>query len=168
MKKLLKLMTLNLMVAVMAFALSLDSEAARKSKKKRVSKKKRTEKVYRAPASKRSAERKAVASKRRVSKKRRVARKKRRSKVMGQQKLETQEKMNANSVLARDESVEEEESFQRAPAGGSMSSGTKPLEIRGQTRNLNMLLVLKNKKEKIEFVHSREDYNGEILNTTPF
>jgi hypothetical protein len=39
----------------------------------------------------------------------------------------------------------------------------KPLEVNGQSRNLNMMLVLRNDKDKIKFVHPRENYHDEIL-----
>ena len=41
----------------------------------------------------------------------------------------------------------------------------KPLKVTGQTRTLSMLLVLKNKKEKNDFVQVRQNYRSEILNT---
>jgi hypothetical protein len=43
------------------------------------------------------------------------------------------------------------------------SSGSqKPLEVNGQSRNLNMMLVLRNDKDKIKFVRPRESYRDEI------
>lgn len=39
----------------------------------------------------------------------------------------------------------------------------KPLEVNGQSRNLNMMLVLRNDKDKIKFVKIRENYRDEIL-----
>ena len=39
------------------------------------------------------------------------------------------------------------------------------LKVRGQSRNLNMLLVLKSKQEKISFIKLKKEYNDEILNT---
>jgi hypothetical protein len=41
----------------------------------------------------------------------------------------------------------------------------KALEVRGQSRNLSMMLVLKNRKENIDFVHPREHYQNEIRAT---
>ena len=41
--------------------------------------------------------------------------------------------------------------------------GRKPLEVKGQSRNLNMMLVLRNEKDKIKFVKMRENYREEIL-----
>ena len=41
----------------------------------------------------------------------------------------------------------------------------KPMEIKGQARNLSMLLTLKNNKDKIKFVEPRSDYRPEILKT---
>jgi hypothetical protein len=43
------------------------------------------------------------------------------------------------------------------------SGSQKPLEVNGQSRNLNMMLVLRNDKDKIKFVHPRENYHDEIL-----
>ena len=42
------------------------------------------------------------------------------------------------------------------------SGSQKPLEVNGQSRNLNMMLVLRNDKDKIKFVHPRENYRDEI------
>jgi hypothetical protein len=42
---------------------------------------------------------------------------------------------------------------------------SKPLKVTGQTRTLSMMLVLKNKKEKSNFISPREHYRGEILTT---
>lgn len=56
----------------------------------------------------------------------------------------------------------------RAELGGG-SSSTKsindPLKVRGQTRNLNMMLVLKSKEDRIKFIKIRRDYRKEILAT---
>jgi len=38
----------------------------------------------------------------------------------------------------------------------------KALKVRGQTRNLKMVLMLKDKKDKVKFVKVRENYNKEI------
>ncbi len=43
----------------------------------------------------------------------------------------------------------------------------KAIEIKGQTRNFNMTLILKTKKDKISFVKTRTDYRKEILSTEP-
>jgi len=55
----------------------------------------------------------------------------------------------------------------RAPASLStgISDSQKSLEIRGQSRNLSMLLVLKNRHENIDFVKPRESYREEIQQT---
>ena len=45
---------------------------------------------------------------------------------------------------------------------GESSGSQKPLEVNGQSRNLNMMLVLRNDKDKIKFVHPRENYRDEI------
>ena len=50
--------------------------------------------------------------------------------------------------------------------GGAPESGQKPLEVNGQSRNLNMTLVLRNDKDKIKFVKVRENYRAEILEQT--
>ena len=47
------------------------------------------------------------------------------------------------------------------PTGDSDTQ--KPLEVNGQSRNLNMMLVLRNDKDKIKFVKIRESYRNEIL-----
>ena len=51
------------------------------------------------------------------------------------------------------------------PSGDMGGSGDlqKPLEVNGQSRNLNMMLVLRNDKDKIKFVKVRENYHDEIL-----
>jgi len=56
---------------------------------------------------------------------------------------------------------------QRFPASLStgISDSQKSLEIRGQSRNLSMLLVLKNRHENIDFVKPRESYREEIPQT---
>lgn len=41
------------------------------------------------------------------------------------------------------------------------------IEIKGESRNFNMKLVLKNKKDKITFVKTRRDFKEEILSTEP-
>ena len=56
-----------------------------------------------------------------------------------------------------------------SPAGAALSDtgGERtPLEVRGQSRNLNMTLVLRNDKDKIKFVKIRENYRQEILGQT--
>ena len=40
-----------------------------------------------------------------------------------------------------------------------------PLKVRGQTRNLNMLLVLQSKEDKIKFIKIRKTFNEEIRAT---
>lgn len=47
----------------------------------------------------------------------------------------------------------------------SGTSGQRALEIRGQSRTLSMMLVLKNGKENINFVKVRRHYREEILGT---
>lgn len=51
----------------------------------------------------------------------------------------------------------------RGPAG--ISDSQRELEIRGQSRNLSMLLVLKNRNENIDFVKPRDSYREEIQQT---
>ncbi len=41
------------------------------------------------------------------------------------------------------------------------------IEIKGESRNFNMKLVLKNKKDKITFVKTRRDFKEEILSKEP-
>ncbi len=38
----------------------------------------------------------------------------------------------------------------------------KPIEVRGQSRNLNMLLKLQNEREAIDFIKLRKNYKKEI------
>ena len=56
------------------------------------------------------------------------------------------------------------------PAGpaGPTAAKIEPnhaVEIRGQSRTLSMMLVLKNGKENINFIKIRKDYNPEITGT---
>jgi len=48
----------------------------------------------------------------------------------------------------------------------SIDGQKKAIEIRGQTRTLSMGLVLKNKKEQIDFIQPRTNYDEEIKETT--
>lgn len=52
----------------------------------------------------------------------------------------------------------------RAPTG--LSDSQRELEIRGQSRNLSMMLVLKNRHENIDFVKPRDTYRDEIQQTS--
>jgi hypothetical protein len=45
----------------------------------------------------------------------------------------------------------------RAPA----SDPDAPIEVRGQSRNLNMMLILQNQDEIIDFIKLRKDYQTE-------
>jgi len=47
--------------------------------------------------------------------------------------------------------------MRRAPA----SDPNAPIEVRGQSRNLNMLLILQNQNEAIDFIKMRKDYKNE-------
>ena len=51
----------------------------------------------------------------------------------------------------------------RAPNG--VSDSNKALEVKGQTRNLSMMLTLKNRGDNIDFVKPRQNYQSEIKNT---
>ena len=51
--------------------------------------------------------------------------------------------------------------FRRMKAGSHEVN--KPLEVRGQSRTLKMMLVLKSKKEKIQFIKVSRNYRREIL-----
>ncbi|PWU17291.1 MAG: hypothetical protein C5B49_09225 [Bdellovibrio sp.] len=46
-----------------------------------------------------------------------------------------------------------------------MAGEQRAVEVRGQSRTLSMMLVLKNGKENVDFVKPRKDYNSEILAT---
>lgn len=48
---------------------------------------------------------------------------------------------------------------------GGVQEAEKPLEVTGQSRNLNMVLVLKNDKDKIKFVEVRRSYRDEVKKT---
>ena len=43
--------------------------------------------------------------------------------------------------------------------------GSGQIEVRGQSRNLDMTLLLNNRTEAIKFVEPRKDYKNEILST---
>ncbi len=49
--------------------------------------------------------------------------------------------------------------------GGAKNDPNHAVEIRGQSRTLSMMLVLKNGKENINFIKIRKDYNPEIAGT---
>lgn len=49
-----------------------------------------------------------------------------------------------------------------APSQNDSNAG-QPLQVKGQSRSLNMVLVLRNDKDKIKFVQVRENYHTEIL-----
>lgn len=49
---------------------------------------------------------------------------------------------------------------------GPASDPNAPIEVRGQSRNLNMLLILQNPNEEINFVKPRTDYKKEIDSMT--
>jgi hypothetical protein len=44
---------------------------------------------------------------------------------------------------------------------GPASDPDAPIEVRGQSRNLNMLLILQNQDEIIDFIKLRKDYQDE-------
>ncbi len=44
---------------------------------------------------------------------------------------------------------------------------TEAIEVKGQSRNFNMKLILRTKKDKISFVKTRKNYREEILSTEP-
>ena len=52
-----------------------------------------------------------------------------------------------------------------AAAGGGKNDPNHAVEIRGQSRTLSMMLVLKNGKENINFIKIRKDYSPEIAGT---
>lgn len=51
----------------------------------------------------------------------------------------------------------------RAPSTPRVASD--PLKVRGQTRNLNMGLVLKGREDRIRVIQERKNYTREIRNT---
>lgn len=53
----------------------------------------------------------------------------------------------------------------RGPAATGSTEVDKPLEVKGQTRTLSMRLILKNGKDRIQFVENRKDFRSEILST---
>lgn len=56
-------------------------------------------------------------------------------------------------------------SAHRGSAIMSSSSGDKEIQVRGQSRNLQMNLILKSEKDKINFIDLRDNYNTEIGDT---
>ena len=52
-----------------------------------------------------------------------------------------------------------------SPTSSSMGGMKKPIEIRGQSRRLNMKLLLNNRSDAIRFVEIRKNYRREILST---
>lgn len=56
-----------------------------------------------------------------------------------------------------------------APASepAKTEEATEVIEVKGQSRNFNMKLVLRSKKDKISFVKTRKNYREEILSTEP-
>lgn len=52
----------------------------------------------------------------------------------------------------------------RSPA--SVTDSSNALEVRGQSRNLSMMLTLRNRGNDIKFVKPRENYKNEIQNTS--
>ena len=53
----------------------------------------------------------------------------------------------------------------RSPASGTSRDRNDPIEIKGQSRLLNMQLMVQNKKDRLQFVEPRRDYNSEITHT---
>ena len=51
----------------------------------------------------------------------------------------------------------------RNPTG--VTDSQKALEVKGQARNLSMMLVLKNRADNIDFVKPRQNYQNEIKST---
>jgi len=47
------------------------------------------------------------------------------------------------------------------------TEATEAIEVKGQSRNFNMKLILRSKKDKISFVKTRKNYREEILSTEP-
>ena len=60
-------------------------------------------------------------------------------------------------------------STRKPSAFGSRTAEPKgpqqPLQVKGQARQLSMMLVLKNEKDSINFVNLRTEYQKEIINT---
>jgi hypothetical protein len=56
----------------------------------------------------------------------------------------------------------------RAPAAAFLSNSSgvkevdKPLQVTGQSRNLSMMLTLKNEKDKVKFVEVRRSYRDQV------
>jgi hypothetical protein len=51
--------------------------------------------------------------------------------------------------------------------GGGLGGGEmrKPLEVKGQTRTINMMMVMQAQKDKINFIGPRRNYRKQILTT---
>jgi hypothetical protein len=60
--------------------------------------------------------------------------------------------------MHRSMTVKNTQSASRTPA----RDPNAPIEVHGQSRNLNMLLILQNPNEEINFVKPRKDYKKEI------
>ncbi len=52
-----------------------------------------------------------------------------------------------------------------AAAVADEKTNQKPLQVTGQSRSLNMMLVLRNEKDKIQFVPVRKDFKDKIQET---
>lgn len=52
-----------------------------------------------------------------------------------------------------------------ASAKAKTSRAGEPIEVRGQSRNLNMLLILQQQGEVIDFIKLRENYQPEMKKT---
>jgi hypothetical protein len=55
--------------------------------------------------------------------------------------------------------------YGETPAPAVSGGMQKPLEIKGQTRNVSMMSVNQANKNQVKFVKPRKDYNREIIAT---
>lgn len=89
----------------------------------------------------------------------------RKAKVVAKSAVKSAAKASAKTVsrVAMATPSKKSSFIARGPAG--VSDSQRALEIRGQSRNLSMLLVLKNRQDNIDFVKPRDSYHDEIQKT---
>ena len=83
------------------------------------------------------------------------------TKVMSATKVKPKTSQMQRSISSTSNSMKEASS---AATRGPARDPNAPIEVVGQSRNLNMLLILQNPNEEINFVKPRTDYKKEIEN----
>ncbi len=79
--------------------------------------------------------------------------------------INSQAVSNRSSAGAPSEIAVEQRMPQSTMASSVGADSGKSIEVRGQARSLSMMLVLKNKKDDINFVKPRENYRKESRET---